>query len=1062
MNLNKLPEKGLLPVIRHWKQTILYLFFYLSLTPLLAQNTNNLRVTGIVTNRSNGAKLAGVSVLVKGTTNRARSDENGKYAIEITQGKTLVFSYLGYVTQELVVTNPVLDVSLEENTQALSEVVVVGYGTMKRSDLTGSVITVTADDISKSVNTSLDQALQGRVAGVAVTQNSGAPGGGISVSIRGTNSFSGNEPLYVIDGVLIDGNTRDNSSALSSINPADIMSMEILKDASATAIYGTRAANGVVMITTKRGQAGKTKVAYEGYLGLQQLPKTLDVLNLREYATYQNLRSSVIGFGEREEFMDPSLLGEGTNWQKEIFRTSLMHNHQLSTSGGTENNRFAITGGYFNQEGIALGSNFTRYSLRMNFDSKINKWLSTGVSAYTARLENVNTIDNWGIISLAIRQLPEVPARNPDGSWGSQQENMYGTYFANPVEEALTRENYTKGTQTNISAFADITPLKDLVLRIEGNTSFNYNNSYQFTPSYDYGTFKQQSSGSRSASNSSFTNLKTYLTYSKNFNDWHNLSIMAGHETQENRWESLSGSRVNYFLNSVHELDAGDAKTARNSSSRSSGAIESYFGRLNYGFRDRYLVTATVRRDGSDKFGRNNRWGTFPSLAAAWKMKNESFLKNANAVDNLKLRLGWGLVGNQAASAYAYGVTMATAASIWGTGFYPGNFANPDLKWEKTNAYNIGLDLNLFKNRIEFIADGYLKKIDNLLMQAVLPDYISGLIAAPWVNAGSMTNKGLEFTLNTININKKGFFWKSGLNFSLNRNKVTDLYTETATILGKIGAETFTYTKVGGPVGQFYGYKVIGMFQDESDFYKKDQYNNFVLDESGNRIPIALPKDKNIDVNGIWVGDFIFEDLNGDGKIDEQDRDFIGNPQPKFLFGVNNYFSYKGFDLNIFINGVFGNKIYNQLRKDFTNPMNNSGMLKETTGIAIIERINPDGSDQDIANVRIANPDATIQRITVSDANDNSRMSDRFVEDGSYLRIRNVSLGYTIPNKLLSKLQVENLRVYMNIQNLYTFTKYKGYDPEIGSYNQSVLLSGIDYARYPAQRIYTFGLNLTF
>jgi TonB-linked SusC/RagA family outer membrane protein len=1038
------------PPVRRWKYVFIFLFVFLIVDSVSAQNVDDLNVSGLITDRTTGEPLIGVSVLVKGTTYGVSSDENGKYSINVTKGKTLVISYVGYNKQEIPANRTKIDISLEEDAKLLSEVVVVGYGTMKRSDLTGSVVSVTADDISKSVNTSLDQALQGRAAGVLVTQNSGAPGGGISVSIRGTNTFNGNEPLYVIDGIAIDGNTSANTSVLSTINPSDIASMEILKDASATAIYGTRAANGVVMITTKRGLAGKTKVAYEGYFGIQQLPNQLDVLNLREYAEYQNLRASVLGWGAREEFADPSLLGDGTNWQDEIFRSALMHNHQISLSGGSDATRFAISGGFLNQEGIALGSNFERYSLRMNLDTKVSKWLLMGVNAYAARTKQINTIDNANIISTAIQQLPEVPARNPDGSFGSQQENIYGTYFSNPVAEALLRENYNKGTQLNVNAFADITFYKDLILRVEGNGSFNYGNDYQYTPKHDFGYNMQQPSGSRSANNGYYMSLKTYLTYTKTFNELHNLSAMAGHEAQEGGWESLSGSRTGYLQNSVHELDAGDALTAKNGSSKGSYAIESYFGRFNYGFDDRYLLTATLRKDGSSNFGSNNRWATFPSLAVAWKIKNERFMKDITTIDNLKLRLGWGVVGNQSAGSYTYGVTMASAASIWGTGFYPGNFSNPDVQWEKTNSYNAGLDINLFGNRIELIMDAYVKKIDNLLMQAVLPDYVSGLISAPWVNVGSMTNKGTEFTLNTVNIDRKGFFWKTGLTLSFNRNKVTDLYTETAAIQGKIGSETFTYTKVGEPIGQFYGYKVIGMFNSESDFYQKDG------------TPVALPKDKAIGVNGIWVGDFIFEDIHKDGIIDEQDRTYIGNPNPKFVFGINNYFSYKGFDLNIFLNGVYGNKLYNQMRKLYTNPMHNSGMLKETTGIAVLEMIDPAGSNQDITNVRIANPGATIQRITPDDTNDNNRMSDRFIEDGSYLRIKNISLGYTLPKIILSKVQIENLRVYMNIQNLHTFTKYKGYDPEIGAYHQNVLTQGIDYARYPSQRIYTFGLNITF
>lgn len=1041
------------------KQLFAIVMFSLVTIPMYGQNRT---ISGTVKSEADDELLIGVSVKVKEASGGTITDAQGRYTLQAKSGQTLVFSYIGFRTLEVKIDKQKsIDVSLREDTKMLDEVVVVGYGTMKRSDLTGSVVSVSADDIKKTVVTSLDQALQGRAAGVSVTQNSGAPGGGISVSIRGINSLNGNEPLYVIDGVAISGQTGNNSSVLSSINPSDIVSMEILKDASATAIYGSRASNGVVLITTRQGEAGKTRLSYEGYVGVQQLPNRLDVLNLREYAEYQNLRAEVLGWGAREEFKDPSLLGEGTNWQKEIFRSALMHNHQINITGGNENAKFSLTGGYLNQDGIAIGSSFERFSVRMNADAKITKWLTIGLRASGSRTQQVNTVDNGDIISTAIRQLPEVPAKNPDGSWGTQQENIYGTYFSNPVAEALMRENYDKGTQLYVNLFADINIWKGLSFHTEYGGSYNYNNHYQFTPSYDYGLYNQQSSSSRNASNGSNYSFKNYFTYNAKFGK-HDFSLMAGHEAQENTWENLSGSRSDFFLNSVHELDAGDALTAKNGSSKSSGAIESYFGRFNYSFDDRYLLTATLRSDGSSNFGPNNRWGTFPSVAVAWKIKNEAFLKNVTAIDNLKLRFGWGAVGNQSAGSYAYGVAMASAASIWGTGFYAGNYANANLKWEETQAYNIGLDVNLLGNRIEFIAEAYYKNTDNLLMQAALPDYVNSIIRAPWVNAGAMVNKGMEFTLNTVNIDSRDFFWKTGITLSFNKNEVTRLYTETAGIQGYVGSETYTYSLVGEPVGQFYGYKVIGMFKDEGDFYQKDSKGEFRLNEKGERIPVALPKGKSMKENEIWVGDYIFEDKDNNGVIDEKDRSFLGNPEPKFNYGINNYFSYKGFDLNIFINGVYGNKIFNSLRKWYTNPMNNSGMLKETIGIARVELIDPEGP-ADISNVRVSNPaQAKVQRITANDANDNNRMSDRFIEDGSYLRIKNISLGYTFPRSWLEKIGIENLRIYANVQNAFTFTKYKGYDPEIGAYNQNVLTRGIDNARYPSQRIYTFGLNLGF
>ncbi|MCC8188594.1 MAG: TonB-dependent receptor [Bacteroides sp.] len=1038
---------------------ILFLIFMAG-SSVRAHSYQDNQVGGVVTAASDGELLLGVSVRIKGTSQGVITDLDGRYTVNARQGQTLVFSYMGYITQEIVVTRPMIDVILKEDSKLLDEVVVVGYGTMKRSDITGSVVSVGADDIKKTVATSLDQALQGRAAGVLVTQNSGAPGGGISVSIRGINSFSGNEPLYVIDGVAISGNTDGNSSVLASINPSDIVSMEILKDASATAIYGSRASNGVVMITTRQGQSGKPQLTYEGYYGLQQLPNKLDLLNLREWAELYNIRAEMYGYGEREEFNDLTLLGKGTDWQKELFRSASMQNHQIGISGGTDHSKYALTGGYLDQDGIAYGSGFERFSARINMDNRIRKWLSTGLRASVSRTKQINTVDNASIIETAIRQLPEVPVRNPDGSWGAQGENQFGNYYSNPLEQAVTRENYSKGTQFYVNFFTDIELLKGLVARAEYGGNYYYSNSYWFTPTVDYGYFNQSSVGGRRANNGNSWSFKTYLTYDTVLGR-HALSAMAGHEAQENKWEYLTGERKGFLTNSVHELDTGDSNTATNGGSKGSSAIESYFGRVNYGYDDRYLLTATLRTDGSSNFASDNRWGVFPSVALAWKIKNERFLREVDVIDNVKLRLGWGIVGNQNAGSYAYGITMASSASIWGQGFYAGNYPNSGLKWEETKSYNVGLDLNLLGNRIEFITDFYYKDTDNLLMRATLPSFVSGVIGAPWVNAGAMVNKGVELTLNTVNIDRRDFFWKTGLTFSLNRNKVTRLYTETAGISGIIGNETFTYTEVGQPVGQFYGYKVVGMFMEEEDFYLKDSKGNYQLDENGNKKFVAIPKDTRIEDTGIWVGDFQFEDVNKDGVIDEKDRVYLGNPEPKFSYGINNYFSYKNFDLNIFINGVYGNKIYNQLKASYSDPISYSNKFKDNMNFARVELIDPNG-EATLSNVHVANRDAAIMRMTQLDTNTNNRMSSRFVEDGSYLRIKNIAVGYTFPKAWLSRVNIDNLRVYMNIQNAFTFTKYSGYDPEVGAYNYNVLLRGVDYARYPSQRIYTFGVNLGF
>ena len=510
----------------------------------------------------------------------------------------------------------------------------------------------------------------------------------------------------------------------------------------------------------------------------------------------------------------------------------------------------------------------------------------------------------------------------------------------------------------------------------------------------------------------------------------------------------------------MHELNVGDAKTATNNNQKGASSIESYYGRVNYTFDDRYLVTATLRADGSSSFGPDNRWGWFPSAALAWRFSQESFLKDVKWLSNGKLRLGWGLVGNQNAGAYAYGAPMANVATAYGTGFYPSRYANSKLKWEQTKAWNVGLDLTFLNNRIEFIFDAYLKNTDNLLMPATLPVYISGVIGSPWVNTGSMRNKGFEFTLNTVNISKKDFEWRTGVTFSLNRNKVTRLYTESSGLPGSINNLVYTYTAEGEPVGQFYGYNVIGMFEKEDDFYQKDINGDYLLDAQGNKKIVALPEGKVVDEGtGIWYGDYIYEDRNGDDVIDEKDRVYLGNPEAKFTFGLNNDFRWKGFDVNLFITGSVGNKVFNYLAQQQSNPMNRWVSLKSVRDYARYELINPDG-ERTLQNMRMTNPGASTYRIDQAAANTNDRMSSVFVEDGTYVRIKNLAIGYTLPKKLLQKVKIENLRVYFNVQNLWTITGYDGYDPEVGSYNQNVLLRGVDYARYPSQRIYTFGLNL--
>ena len=1054
-----------------------YKVLLLLLTLLPLQAFAQSKASGTVVDEANGEPIIGATVKVKGSSSGVVTDIDGHFNIDVKPGQTLEISYIGYTTQSVKIPrNGNVDVRLSEDTQTLEQVVVVGYGTMKRSDLTGAVSSINEAQIKQGVNTSVEQAMQGRIAGVQVTQNSGAPGGGISVQIRGINSLNGNEPLYVVDGIAMSGQTSDNTSVMSSLNPSDITSIEVLKDASATAIYGSRASNGVVLITTKRGEEGKTKITYEGYAGWQQLPKTLDVMNLPEYADFYNVRAGIMGWGEREDYKDATLLTKGTDWQDVLYQTAFMHNHQVGVNGGTKSNSFALSGGFLDQEGIGIGSAFNRASFRANFDSEINSWLKVGMSGYYARTAQSITFDESNVIQTALNQFPDVAPKNPDGTYGFVQTNDFATYYSNPLFEAQMKENKRLNTQVDYNFYANITPIKGLVIRLEYGGSRGFGDTQYFTPEFQYGSVRNESQMTKGSNRSKYNSFKQYVTY--DFDPFKNnhVQIMAGHEAQWGVWGQFSASRKGYITGALHALDLGDSSTATNSGDPGTPwSIESYYGRLNYNLLDRYMVTATLRTDGSSSFGKNNRWGWFPSAAVAWRVKNESFLRDVSWISNLKLRLGWGHVGNQSSGSYAYGAVMATTATAWGTGYYPGNFPNPDLKWESTTAWNVGLDFSFFNNRIEFIVDAYLKKTDNLLMQSSLPSYVINNdwmgMTAPWENTGAIENKGIEFTLNTVNISSNDWKWRTGITLSFNKNKLTGLNSTNSAISGNIGTDTYTLSEIGGPVGRFYGYKVIGMFTKEGDFYQKNQLGEFIIDQNGNRVPVARPaNDINSDMhpiaqNSVWVGDFIFEDVNGDGKITNEDRQYIGDPNPDFTFGINNTISWKDFDLSFFFNGSVGNDIYNLVRQNHSDPLGWGNKMKDVTNYARVALIDENGSPNDISNVLVTNPTtATVQRISAagSSMNDNNRVSNRFVEDGSYIRLKTLSLAWNVPKRLLSKIKLDWVQVYANVQNLFTITKYEGYDPEIGAQGQSVILQGIDNYRYPSQRIYNFGLKVRF
>ncbi|EJL65306.1 SusC/RagA family TonB-linked outer membrane protein [Flavobacterium sp. CF136] len=940
-------------------------------------------VSGTVSD--NNGPIPGVNVIIKGTKNSTVTNFDGTFTINsIPANAVLSFSFIGYKTKEVLINNQKkINIILEENLNSLKEVVVVGYGTMKRGDLTGAVSSVTSAAITQSVATTIDQVLQGRAAGINVQANNGAPGSSSSIRIRGISSITGsNEPIYVIDGVVIDGTTgSNNTNPLAGINPADIASVDVLKDASATAIYGSRAAGGVIMITTKTGKKGDLALNFDSYVGWQKIPKQLQVLNLREYGTLKNTRAD-LGIVQRDPyFIRPDLLGEGTNWQDELFTTAMMQNYNLSASGGSDKTTYAMGVGYLDQEGIAAGSSFDRFNLRGVIDSQVKSFLKIGVNMAFNKTNQVTTFNDSSLILTALKQTPNVAVRNADGTFDGPDTTEF--VQNNPLGLALMRDNHNENYGIRANAYAEIGFTKDLKLKTQYSLDYGFGNNYTFNPAYTFGALVNDvREGTRTKSLSENWIWNNLLTYNKTFGK-HTVNIMLGEEMQEQHWENLYGYRSGYITNGATDLNAGDPTTARNSNASSTRALSSYFGRMFYSFNDKYLLTATIRRDGSSQFAEENRWDWFPSAALAWKVSNESFLKNNTTINNMKLRLGWGIVGNQSVPNYAYTSVYGTSATNWGSGQIATNTANSDLGWEKTYSSNIGLDLGLFNNRIELVADVYYKKTDGLLLQLALPAYVGttgqGSTAPPTVNIGSLENKGLEFNLSTINMQRNDFSWKSNFIFSMNRSKVLALNSETgvynSTIQQGSDVTVVTRTAVGQPIGQFYGYKVIGRFEKATDFYYKDK--------DGNVKPTALPEGMQIGENGVWIGDYMFEDANKDGVINEKDTGYIGNPAPDFTFGVGNTFSFKGFDINILLTGSYGNEVLNYQRRWLENPRENTNLLKSALGYAQLELIDPTGPN-DYRNVQIVGGDPYMPRIGASSASSasNYRLSNRFVEDG--------------------------------------------------------------------------------
>jgi TonB-linked SusC/RagA family outer membrane protein len=1034
----------------------------------MAQNGGTV-VKGTVSDEK-GITLPGVNVSVKDVKINTITDINGNYSISVpAAAKVLVFSFIGMATQEVAIgTRAQINVTLKSSTTALTDVnvVAIGYGSQRRQDVNGAISSVRAADIANIPQPSIDQLLQGKAAGLTITQNTGAPGSSTSVHVRGVTSLSGtNEPLYVIDGVAISGDARNLStsgrspqlnsvnndqsavSPLALLNPNDIESIDILKDASASAIYGNRASNGVIIITTKRGKNGSARVAYDGYAGFQEQGKFLNMMNLQQYAVLQNALADAQGTQRRGEFANPDLLSTGTNWQDEIFRTAPMQSHQVSVSGGKEGVDYYISGGYLKQTGTILGNDFNRYNFRANVNGQVKDWFKIGAAIQGNRSnQNTSIGDNNGVIYGALLSAPDQAVRNADGSFAGPlpEANQQGGQI-NPVARALDIYNHLLRSNFNGSLYADTRFYRDLSLRSEINGDFNWSNNKVFQPSYRYGPLFVNPTAKLNVynANSVYWAWKEYLNYNHTFGTRHVVTGLLGYEVNESTWGGIDAGVQNFLSNDLTTLNLGDAKTATNGEYAGSASLESVFARGVYTYNNKYSITATIRRDRTSKFALGQQVGYFPAAAVSWRLSEEPFLASIKKVaDNVKIRVGYGEIANQNVPNYLYGSALTAVTTGLGTGFAVDKVPNNNLTFERAVQSDVGVDFTLF-GRIDGSFDYYIKTSKGFLFQPALPAFLlgqpaeysgTGVISPAYVNGGKVTNRGFDITINSRNLAGKDFKWNTTVIFSKYKNRVESLANGIPFINRSVGVSFLslpvTHTVAGGPIGEFYGYKVKGIFK---------------TDEQLRSAPIQFGRPIANTAAGTFLGDIQYEDLNNDGKIDEADQTALGSGNPNFTYGITNTFSYKSLDFSFFLNGSYGAKIFNVLNYSISGL---SGLYQNQLA-SVSNFWSP------------ANPDSDIPAPRGGD-NPNLKNSDRFIESGSFLRIQNVSIGYSLPSQWIRKAKLNRLRVYASGQNLYVFTPYKGLDPEIGAINQDAFLTGVDVGRYPSPRTITFGINAEF
>jgi len=1042
----------------------------------MAQGTGT-AIKGTVSD-GKGVTLPGVTVTVKDSKVSAITNVDGQYNIVVPQGKTmLVFSFIGMEKKEVVIgSRTTINVSLSATSTTLSDVVVIGYGQQKRGDINGAISSVSAKEIQDIPQPSVDQLIQGKVSGVTITQNSGQPGANVSVHLRGITSFGSSEPLYVVDGVAIQGGasgvqlTRTGGgqeetsvSPLTSLNPNDIESIDVLKDASATAIYGSRGANGVIIITTKRGKSGAGRISYDGFYGIQQQGKFLDMMNLQQYANLENTLADDFGISRRLEFANTSVLGPGTDWQKAIFRNAAEQSHTVSFSGGKDGTDYYVSGGYLNQDGTILGYNFKRYNFRINLNAQVKDWFKLGGNVNGSQsTENIGLGNNTGIVYNALLSAPDAAVYNADGSFAGPAVTTGGLILGGPnaVQQALSLTNYLLRSNVQGSLYGNLNFTKDLSLHSEIDGNFDWSQAKTFQPTYSYGAtglpaaYTNQTA--RLSEYNAFDNYWSWvehLNYNHTFGK-HSITALAGHEVWESTYGGIQASNSGFTAgNTIQTLGLGTQSSDLVSEPKGSQVMESWIGRVIYTFDNKYSITASDRSDRSSNFYYGHQTGYFPGVAVSWRLSEEPFMAKIKSIaDNIKIRVGYGTTGNSNIPGYTYGSAISPVSTGFGTGFIFYNYNNPNITWETAIQKNAGIDFSLFNGRISGSFDVYQKTSKDFLFQQPLPAFLAGgvaeysgaaIIQPPYKNAGKIENNGFEFSISSHNIDSKDFKWNTTLVFSKYNNKVASL-NGYPSLIGSVNSSFInlpvTNTVVGGPVGEFYGFKVQGIIKSTSQLQYLAAHPQNVTGT-----PSVVSSDRTLG-NGVYLGDIQYQDTNHDGVVDTKDEVALGNPNPDFTYSITNYFSYKDFDLSIFLNGSYGGKILNALKFE-TEGL--SGLYQNQLAAA--------------ANFWTpSNPNSNIPSPRGGLANNNLVMSDRFLESASFLRIQNVRLGYNLPQRWAKYAKLNHLKVYVSGQNLYVFTKYSGLDPEVGSFNQNPTLMNVDNGRYPIPRTIVFGVNAEF